>query len=80
MAMAIGNRFEFVEVMYGAMRAGIVPVPLNTRLAADTLAFILENSGCRGAVVDPASCPLAPPGRSAAPHERRPVLSADAAR
>ena len=57
MAMAIGNRFEFVEVMYGAMRAGVVPVPLNTRLAADTLAFILENSGCRGAVVDPASCP-----------------------
>jgi acyl-CoA synthetase (AMP-forming)/AMP-acid ligase II len=55
MAMAIGNRFEFVEVMYGAMRAGVVPVPLNTRLGADTIAFILENSGCRGAVVDPAA-------------------------
>ena len=39
LAMSIGNRFEFVEVMYGAMRAGIVPVPLNTRLAGDTLAY-----------------------------------------
>ena len=55
LAMAIGNRFEFVEVMYGAMRAGIVPVPLNTRLGADTLAYILENSACRGAVIDAAA-------------------------
>jgi acyl-CoA synthetase (AMP-forming)/AMP-acid ligase II len=54
LAMAIGNRFEFVEVMYGAMRAGIVPVPLNTRLGADTIAYILENSECRGAVIDAA--------------------------
>jgi acyl-CoA synthetase (AMP-forming)/AMP-acid ligase II len=57
MAMSIGNRFEFVEVMYGAMRAGIVPVPLNTRLGPDTLAYILENSECAAAVVDPASNP-----------------------
>src|SRR2546423_14027910 len=32
LAMAVGNHFEFIEVMYGAMRAGIVPVPLNTKL------------------------------------------------
>jgi acyl-CoA synthetase (AMP-forming)/AMP-acid ligase II len=57
MAMSIGNRFEFVEVMYGAMRAGVVPVPLNTRLGPDTLAHIIENAGCRAAVVDPASNP-----------------------
>ena len=56
-AMSIGNRFEFVEVMYGAMRAGIVPVPLNTKLGADTLAFTIENAGCVGAVVEPSSNP-----------------------
>jgi len=55
MAMSIGNRFEFVEVMYGAMRAGIVPVPLNTKLGPDTIAFTLENSGCTAAVVEPSS-------------------------
>jgi long-chain acyl-CoA synthetase len=53
LAMAIGNRFEFVEVMYGAMRAGIVPVPLNVKLGADALRYILRDSDCKAAVVDP---------------------------
>ncbi len=38
-AMSVSNRFEFVEIMYGAMRAGVVPVPLNTKLGADTIEF-----------------------------------------
>jgi acyl-CoA synthetase (AMP-forming)/AMP-acid ligase II len=53
MAMVIGNRFEFVEVMYGAMRAGIVPVPLNTKLGADALDYILRDADCVAAVVEP---------------------------
>ncbi|MEM7445862.1 MAG: class I adenylate-forming enzyme family protein [Pseudomonadota bacterium] len=53
MAMVVGNRYEFVEIMYGAMRAGVVPVPLNTKLGADALAYILNDAGCRAAVVDP---------------------------
>src|SRR6185436_4422482 len=57
LAMAVGNRFEFIEVMYGAMRAGIVPVRLNTKLGADTIAFTIENAGCVGAVVEPSSNP-----------------------
>ena len=58
MAMAVNNRFEFVEVMYGAMRAGIVPVPLNTKLGRETLAYIIGDSGCRVAVVEPACNPF----------------------
>jgi acyl-CoA synthetase (AMP-forming)/AMP-acid ligase II len=58
MAMAVNNRFEFVEVMYGAMRAGIVPVPLNTKLGHETLAYIVADSGCRAAVVEPACNPF----------------------
>ncbi|NIA67883.1 acyl--CoA ligase [Pelagibius litoralis] len=54
LAMSIGNRFEFVEIMYGAMRVGIVPVPLNTKLGADTLDYTIRDAGCRGAVIDPA--------------------------
>ncbi len=54
MALAVDNRFEFVEVMYGAMRAGVVPVPLNTKQGRDTLNYIVRNAGCRGAVVEPA--------------------------
>jgi long-chain acyl-CoA synthetase len=55
LAMSVGNRFEFVEIMYGAMRAGIVPVPLNTRLGPDTIEFTIANAGCVGAVVEPAA-------------------------
>lgn len=54
MAMAVDNRFEFVEVMYGAMRAGVVPVPLNTRQGRESLSYIVRDAGCRGAVVEPA--------------------------
>jgi acyl-CoA synthetase (AMP-forming)/AMP-acid ligase II len=57
LAMAVGNRYEFLEVMFGAMRAGVVPVPLNTRLGADTLAYIVRDAGCVAAVVEPATNP-----------------------
>jgi acyl-CoA synthetase (AMP-forming)/AMP-acid ligase II len=57
LAMSVGNRFEFVEVFYGAMRAGIVPVPLNTKQASDTLAYIMRDSEVRGAVVEPSANP-----------------------
>ena len=53
LAMSVGNRYEFIEIMYGAMRAGVVPVPLNTRLGDDTLAYILKDAGCAGAAVEP---------------------------
>ncbi len=55
MAMAVGNRFEFTEIMFGAMRAGIVPVPLNTKLGAEVLDYTIRDAGCKAAVVEP-SC------------------------
>ena len=53
--MAIGNRFEFVEIFYGAMRAGVVPVPLNTKLGAEPLEYIFRDAGMVAAFVEP-SC------------------------
>jgi long-chain acyl-CoA synthetase len=49
----VGNRIEFLEVFFGAMRIGAIPVILNTRLAADTLSAIFADAGCRIAVIDP---------------------------
>jgi len=57
LAMLVSNRHEFIEIMYGAMRAGVVPVPLNTRLGTDVLDYILRDSACVAAVVDPAANP-----------------------
>ncbi|MEO1105475.1 MAG: class I adenylate-forming enzyme family protein, partial [Pseudomonadota bacterium] len=54
-AMAVGNRLEFVEIFFGLMRAGVVPVPLNTKLGADTIAYILADSGAVGAIIEPAT-------------------------
>src|SRR3974390_49401 len=54
-AMLVGNRTEFVEFFFGAMRMGAIPLPLNTRLARGTLRDILVQAACTLAVVDP-SC------------------------
>jgi acyl-CoA synthetase (AMP-forming)/AMP-acid ligase II len=51
--MLVGNRVEFLELFFGAMRIGAIPVILNTRLAADMLSAIFAEAGCRIAVIDP---------------------------
>jgi acyl-CoA synthetase (AMP-forming)/AMP-acid ligase II len=35
-AMLIGNRAEFIEFFFGAMRAGAIPLLLNTRRSSRT--------------------------------------------
>ena len=52
--LGIGNRIEFIEAFFGAMRAGIVPLPLNTKFGADTIDFVLGDSGCTAAIIEPA--------------------------
>jgi long-chain acyl-CoA synthetase len=54
-AMLVGNRTEFIEFFFGAMRAGAIPLPLNTRLAAGTLEHIIADAGCVLAIVEPSS-------------------------
>ena len=55
--LAMANRFEFIEAFFGAMRAGLVPVPLNIRLGADTIRFVVGDSACRAAVISPGAHP-----------------------
>ncbi|MBI3937107.1 MAG: acyl--CoA ligase [Betaproteobacteria bacterium] len=54
------NRVEFVATLLGAMRAGAVPVPINARLTADTIAFILRDAGARIVFTERALNPLCP--------------------
>jgi acyl-CoA synthetase (AMP-forming)/AMP-acid ligase II len=41
------NRAEFVITLLGAMRAGMVPVPINIKLAADTVRYIVADAGAK---------------------------------
>jgi acyl-CoA synthetase (AMP-forming)/AMP-acid ligase II len=49
-AVLLPNCHQFVEIFYGAARAGLVVVPLNWRLVADELAFMLRDSGATALV------------------------------
>lgn len=44
---------EFFYLFWGAIKAGIIPVPLNTMLRADDYRYILEDSGCAAVVWSP---------------------------
>lgn len=53
-ALSVGNRFEFIEIMFGTMRCGAVPVPLNFKLSAESLAHVVSDANCRAAFVETA--------------------------
>ena len=44
-AVLLPNGHHFVEIFYAAARSGLIVVPLNWRLVADELAFLLRDSG-----------------------------------
>ena len=44
---------EFFYVFWGAVKAGVVPVPLNTMLRADDYRYIVEDSQCAAIVWSP---------------------------
>lgn len=54
-ALLVGNRFEYIQVMYGALRAGLCPVLVNTKLGLQGLKDTLSECDPRVVVVDP-SC------------------------
>jgi long-chain acyl-CoA synthetase len=55
LALLVGNRSEYIEIFFGAMRAGVVPVPLNIKQARSVLEFMIADAECVAAVVDPSS-------------------------
>ena len=51
--VSIPNGVTFLSVFLGALRLGIVPVPINFRLGADTLQSIVRDARCRAVVGSP---------------------------
>jgi acyl-CoA synthetase (AMP-forming)/AMP-acid ligase II len=56
------NRIEFVAILLGAMRAGVVPVPVNIKLTADAIGFVLEDAGAKLVFAERALRKLCPAG------------------
>ena len=51
--MIIKDAPEFFYLFWGAIKAGIVPIPLNTLLRSKDYAFMIEDSGSVGVVYSP---------------------------
>jgi len=59
-AIASDNSADYAALYFAICRAGAVTVPLNTKLGADTLAYIVADAGVRLAVVDDANADRVP--------------------
>ncbi len=53
MLMMVKDCPEFFYLFWGAIKAGIVPVPINTLFRAPDYIFVLEDSNCTGCVYSP---------------------------
>ena len=51
------NRVEFIEVLFGALRAGCVPVPINIKLSSDVVRIILEDAEVKHVFTDSSRTP-----------------------
>ncbi|MDB5811799.1 MAG: acetyl-CoA synthetase [Betaproteobacteria bacterium] len=54
------NRIEFIATLLGCMRVGVVPVPVNVKLTADAIAFILKDAGAHIVFTEPPLRKLCP--------------------
>ncbi|HEY8091885.1 MAG TPA: benzoate-CoA ligase family protein [Polyangiaceae bacterium] len=76
-ALCMHDSVDFPCVFWGAIRAGVVPVPLNTLLTTDDYAFMLADSRARALVVSDALHDKVAPAAAASPHRPRVVRTSE---
>ena len=75
MAMLLLDTVDFPIALWGALRAGVVPVPINTLLTHDTIGYILADSRAEAVAISaPLVAPLLPVLHSI-PEIRRIIIS-----
>ena len=75
--MVVKDSPEFFYVFWGAIKAGLTPVPLNTLLRADDYRYIVEDSLCCGLVYSPEYQPELTKALAASGHQPNFILSTD---
>ncbi|MBL4807808.1 MAG: benzoate-CoA ligase family protein [Rhodobacteraceae bacterium] len=73
-AMFVLDQLEFPEIFWGALKAGVVPIPLNTLLATDVYRTILQDSRAAIAFVSEALLPVVLPATKDCPDLRKIVV------
>ncbi|GAB5439441.1 benzoate-CoA ligase family protein [Falsiruegeria mediterranea] len=76
--MLVLDQIEFPQIFWGCMRAGVVPVPLNTLLAAPVYEAILEDSRATILFVSQELWPVVEPAARASSHLSHIVVIGDA--
>ncbi len=76
--MMVKDCCEFVYVFWGAIKAGIIPVPLNTLLRAKDYAFNIENSEAAGVVYSTEFAAEVEPAVQQSVHKPKVVLTVPA--
>ena len=75
--MVVKDCAEFFYIFWGAVKAGIIPVPLNTLLKAKDYAFMIENSGCATVIYSPEYAAEVEQALALSPHKPAHCLKAD---
>ncbi len=68
---------EFFYAFWGAIKVGVIPVPVNTMLRAKDYAFMIENSECAGLLYSPEYAAEVEPALAASPHKPKLVLKVE---
>jgi fatty-acyl-CoA synthase len=63
-AVLMANSIEMVEVIFAGWRLGAIVVPVNFRLVASEVEYVLDDSGARVVIVDAALLPLVDAARA----------------
>ncbi|WP_371038525.1 benzoate-CoA ligase family protein [Rhodosalinus sp. FB01] len=75
--MLLDDRPDYVAAFFGAVRAGFVPVLLNTQTTQDLLSYFLQDTGARIAVCEAALAGMAEAARAGSALERLVVVGRD---
>ncbi|MGI9335190.1 MAG: benzoate-CoA ligase family protein, partial [Gammaproteobacteria bacterium] len=73
--MVVKDCPHFFYLFWGAIKAGLVPVPLNTLLRAPDYRFMIEDSQCAGLMYSPEYAAEVEPALTAAAHEPKSSVS-----
>ena len=75
--MMVKDAPDFYYVYWGAIKAGILPVPLNTLLRAKDYAYMIENSEAAGVIYSPEFSEEVEPSLETATHKPPTVLKTE---